>query len=90
MFGTKVHKYINPLINTTMFKKLKSYLKNRRERKLREYFATNPRLKATSKEIQEWVDFVLYGKPTTGRLGEEAATVKKVYRMVSSPKPQEE
>ena len=51
-----------------MLKKIKSYLKDRRERKLRRYLTFTTGRSNTSAEIQEWVEFILYKKPTSVRI----------------------
>ena len=48
-----------------MFKKIKAYLKNRKERELRHSLTVSAGRYNSSAEIQEWVEFVLYGKPTS-------------------------
>lgn len=74
----------------TMIAKIKRYIKERRERKLRKELLLAVGTHSTTHAVQAWVEFILYGKTTKELLlsdGEDER-VRGWIELLNNPSPQ--
>lgn len=73
-----------------MISKIKKYIKERRERKLRKELLLAVGTHSTTHAVQAWVEFILYGKTTKELLlsAGEDERVRSWIELLNNPSPQ--